>query len=140
MTTIGRQSLSAILVSPDTITARNSLRMLGVPSSHLLVCPGPLERVGIATVVLRLRRHHMVNVRRAVRPRTAFQVVVVEGVVEQLRLVQPGRTSRRQPGSPPTVTSGEVILGGLADVAGTTVMHQVDPFQPVVASSEMPQE
>ena len=44
-----------------------------------------------------------------------------------------------QTGPPPSVTSGKVVLGDLADVAGTAIVHQVDPVEPVVAPAEMPQ-
>ena len=40
------------LVSLDRKTARNSDRMLGIPLSHFVVGPSPLERVGVEPVVL----------------------------------------------------------------------------------------
>jgi hypothetical protein len=81
----------------------------------------------------------MFNVSPAARPRSAFQIAAVEGMIEQFRLVEPGCTGRRQTGTPPSVTSGEVVLGGLGDVARTAIVHQIDTVEPVVAPAETPQ-
>src|SRR4051812_32510064 len=79
----------------------------------------------------------MTDVSLAARPRSALQGAEVEGVIEQLRLVQPGGAGRRQSGAPPTVTGGEIVLRDLADVAGTAVMDQIDPPKPAVVPSEL---
>ena len=60
-------------------------------------------------------------------------------MIEQLRLIEPGRTGRRQTGTPPIATSGEVVLGGLGDVARTAIVHQIDTLEPMVMPAEMPQ-
>src|ERR1035438_9920031 len=111
--------------------------MVGVPSPHFRGRPGPLERMGVATVILRPRRHHMIDKSLAALPRPALQVPQAEGVVEQLRLVQPGGAGRCQLGSPPTLTGGEIILRDLAGMAGTAVMDQIDPPKPSVVPSEL---
>ncbi len=131
------QVASHNLLSLDTITARNSRSMVGEPSPHFLVGPGPLERMGVATVILRPRQHHMIDQSLAALPRPALQVSEAEHVVEQLRLVQPGGAGRRQSGSPPTVAGGEIILRDLARMAGTAVMDQIDPPKPAVVPSEL---
>src|SRR5271166_3174700 len=81
----------------------------------------------------------MLNISSATCPRSAFQIAATERMIEQLRLIEPGRTGRRQTGTPPSVTSGEVVLGSLGDVARTAIVHQIDTFEPVVAPAEMPQ-
>src|SRR3954454_256215 len=95
-----------------------------IPYSHFLVRPSPLERMGVAPVVLRPRRHHVIDVSRAALPRPALQVPEAEGVIEQLRLVQPGGTGRRQSGSPPTATGSEIVRRGLPNVAGAAVVDE----------------
>jgi hypothetical protein len=60
-------------------------------------------------------------------------------MIEQLRLIEPGRTGRRQARMPPSVTSGEVVLGGLGDVARTAIVLQIDTIELAVAPVEMPQ-
>ena len=125
------------LVSSDAKPARNSLGMFGEPLSHFRGRPGPLERMGVPTVVLRPRGHHMSDERLTTRPRPALQVTEVEGMIQQLRLVQPGGAGRRQAGVPPTVTGGEILLGGPARMAGAAIMDQVDPPKPAVVPSEL---
>ena len=56
------------LVCADRKTARNSGGVLHEPPSHVLVGPGPLERVRIAIVVLRPRRHYVIDVAGTARP------------------------------------------------------------------------
>ena len=53
------------------------------------------------------------------RPRPAPQVVVAEGVVEDLGLVEPGRMGRCEPGTPPTMTGPEVVSCQPGGVAGS---------------------
>ncbi len=79
----------------------------------------------------------MIDVSRAGFPRTTLQIPEVEDVIEQLRLVQPGGMSRCQSGSPPTATGSEILPRGLADVAGSTVVDQVNPSKATVAPSEL---
>ena len=81
----------------------------------------------------------MLNLSRAARPRSTFQIAAIEHMIEQLRLVEPGCTGRRQAGTPPSVTSGEVVLDELGDVAGTAIVHQVDSIKPAVAPAEISQ-
>jgi hypothetical protein len=79
----------------------------------------------------------MINVCRAAFPRPALQVPEVEGVIEQLSLVQPGGMSWRQTGVPPTATGSEILRRRLADVAGTAVMDQVNPPKATAVLSEL---
>ena len=110
--------------------------MLSVPSSHLLIRPSPLERVGVPLVVLLPGRHHVIDVFRAAFPGSALQVPAVKRVIEQFSLVEPGGTSGRQPGSPPSPTGTKILPRGMAVVAGTAVMDQVDSPKASVVPSE----
>src|SRR6185312_1030587 len=106
------------------------------PLPHFLIRPSPLERMGVSLIVLRPGQHHVIDVSDAALPRPALQVPAVEGVIQQLSLVQPGGARWRQSGSPPTATSSEIVPRGVADVAGATVMDQVNRPKTTVVPSE----
>src|SRR5437763_2760236 len=103
-----------LLVSLNISKKRNSEDVLVVPETHFLIRPRPLEGMGVKPVVLRPRGHHMVDVLPTTGPRTALQVAIAEGMVEQLPLIQPRGVGRRQPGTPPALAAGEIVgrLGG----------------------------
>src|SRR4051812_47354593 len=88
-------------------------------------------------VVLGPRRQDMINEGFAARPRSVLQIAELEGMIEQLCLVQPRGAGRRQAGMPPTASVGEVIPGDPARMTGTTVMDQIDPPKPAVVPSEL---
>ncbi len=60
-------------------------------------------------------------------------------MIEQLRLIEPGRAGQRQARTKPSVTSGEVVPRGLGDVARTSIVYQIDALEPVVAPAKIPQ-
>ena len=96
--------------------------MFGEPATHFLIGPGPLERVGVVPVVLRPGGGDVGDVLPTVRPRTSLQITPVEGVVQQLRLVQPGGVRRGQPGPPPPLAPGDVGRRVPGDMAGPAVV------------------
>src|SRR5437764_9794348 len=98
--------------------------MAGKPLTHLLVGPGPLEGVGVAMVVLRPGSRHMGLELLLAPPRRPLQVIVLECVDEDFRLVQPGGVCRRVPGPPPTATLGEELPGVARYVARPAVLDQ----------------
>ena len=59
-------------------------------------------------------------------PGRSFQVVVLERMDEDLRLVQPGSIGRRIPGSPPALAPGEILSRVACDVARSAVLDQED--------------
>jgi hypothetical protein len=63
--------------------------MFGIPLSHPLVRPSPLEWVSIQSIVLVGCGHHMVNELPAIFPRAASKVVETEIADQQLRLIEP---------------------------------------------------
>src|SRR5262249_54082340 len=98
-----------------------------------------LERMSVPPVVLQPGRRYVIAVSRAAFPRSSLEVPEVEGVIEQLSLVQPGGMSWRQSGSPPATTRSEILAGGVADVAGTAVMDQVNPPKATVVPPKLHQ-
>src|SRR5512133_4014939 len=70
------------------------------------------------------------------RPRPTPQVMVAEGVIEQLGLVEPRGVGGREPGTPPTPTGPEVILGHPGGVAGVAILDQVHTPQVVMPMPE----
>ena len=69
-------------------------------------------------------------------PRPAPQVVVAEGIVEDLGLIEPGRMGRSEPGTPPPATGSDVLLRQPGGVAGIAVVNQVHTPQVVMAMPE----
>src|SRR6188472_113198 len=99
--------------------------MFAEPSAHLLIRPRPFDRMGIALVVLRPRGGNMGDELLPIPPRSSPQIVVAEGVVEDLGLVEPGRMGRCEPGTPPPATGPQILLRELCRVAGVAVVNQV---------------
>src|SRR5882724_4283652 len=86
-----QSKIDGILVSPARKPALKSGCMFGEPLTHLVVGPGPLEGMGIAMVVLRPGSHDVGLEFLLALPRPPFQVVVLEGMDQDLCLVQPRR-------------------------------------------------
>ena len=78
----------------------------------------------------------MSDVLLATRPRSPVQIAAPEGVVEQLRLVEPRGVGGGQPGPPPPLALGEVGRRVPGDVAGPAVVDQEDATQPPVPPPE----
>src|SRR3954468_15952909 len=125
------------LVSLARSGARNSATMSHEPASHLLVGPRPLERVGVPFVVLGPGVRDVADELLAVVPRASLQVAITEGVDQQLRLVEPRGSRRRQPGPPPAVTAVEILRRRPGDVARPAVVDQVDAPQTAVPAAEL---
>jgi hypothetical protein len=81
----------------------------------------------------------MLNISPATCPRPVLPIAATERMIEQLRLIEPGRAGWRQARTPPSVTSGEIVPRGLGDVARTSIVYQKDALEPVVAPAKMPQ-
>ena len=69
-------------------------------------------------------------------PRPSLQVVVAEGVVEDLGLVEPGRMGWCEPGTPPPATGPQILLREPCRVAGIAVVNQVHASQVMMATPE----
>src|SRR4051794_34662830 len=82
--------------------------MPGEPLTHFLIRPGPFKGVGISVVVFGPGGQHMGSELILALPRRPFQVIVLEGMDEDFRLVQPRGIGRGIPRLPPTLTTGEV--------------------------------
>src|SRR5271165_3164747 len=106
--------------------------MFGEPLTHLLIRPSPLKGMGIAMVVFGPGSQHMGLELLLAPPRRPFQVIVLEGVDEDFRLVQPRGIGRRIPRPPPTTTVGEIALGAGSNVTGATVLDQEGAAQLLV--------
>src|ERR1035438_10901338 len=98
--------------------------MFGKPLTHLLIRPSPLKGVGIAMVVFWPRSQHMGLEFFLALPGRPFQVIMLELMDEDFRLVQPRRIGRRIPRSPPPAAFGEVPFGGGRYVTRSTVLDQ----------------
>src|SRR5437879_9689524 len=106
------------------------------PLPHLLITPLPLKLVGVQPVVLRPRDVHVIDELRAASPRRAPQVAMTEGPDQQLRLVQPRRAHRREPGTPPAPAVLPEGGRGAGRVAGVAVLDQEDPLEAAMPAAE----
>src|SRR3954447_13029029 len=96
--------------------ALNSEGMFSEPGTHLLIGPGPFKGMGVPMVVFRPRRQDMRLKLLLTRPGRPFQVIVLERMDEDLRLVQPRRIGGRIPGPPPAPTLREILSRVACDV------------------------
>jgi len=69
-------------------------------------------------------------------PRPSPQVVVPEGIVEDLGLVEPGRMDQCKPATPPPATGPQILLREPCRVAGIAVVNQVHASQVMMATPE----
>ena len=99
--------------------ALNSRGMFSEPATHLLIRPGPFKGVGVPMVVFRPRSQDMRLELLLALPGRPFQVIVLERMDEDFRLVQPGGIGGRIPGFPPALTLSEIRsrAGWLCDSA-----------------------
>src|SRR5260370_1926201 len=103
--------------------------MFGEPLTHLLIGPGPLKRVSIAMVVFRPGSQHMGLELFLAFPRRSFQVIVLERMDEDFRLVQPRRIRRCIPRPPPLLTPGKVLPRTACYVARPSILDKEDALQ-----------
>src|SRR3954471_16138758 len=106
-----------MLVSPARKSALNSQGVFSEPGTHLLIRPGPFKGMGVPMVVFRPRSQDMRLELLLTLPGRPFQVIVLERMDENLRLVQPRRIGGRIPGSPPAPTPSEILPGVACYVA-----------------------
>jgi hypothetical protein len=133
---VGAGPTGLTLVSLAISNARNSSSMFRKPSAHLLIRPRPLKGMSVLFVVLRPRVGDMGDELLPTRPRPASQVVVAEGIVQDLCLVEPGGMGRGEPRTPPPPTRPEVVscpAGGMARIA---IVDQVHAPQVMMATPE----
>src|SRR6266487_4020064 len=104
--------------------------MLGEPLSHLLVGPGPLKWVGVASVVFRGGKQNMIDQLIPSDPGATFEVVIPKRFDQQLRLVQPRRMDRCESGPPPTLATRPILRCVAGRVAGVAILDQEYPLQP----------
>jgi len=69
-------------------------------------------------------------------PRPSPQVVVTEGIIEDLGLVEPGRMDRCEPGTPPPATGPQILLREPCCVTGIAVVDQVHASQVMMVTPE----
>src|SRR5437762_11704799 len=98
--------------------------MFGEPLTHLLIRPGPLKGVGIAMVVFGPGSQHMGLELLLALPRRPLQVIMLERMDEDFRLVQPRRIGGRIPRFPPGLTPGKVPLRAAGYVARPAILDQ----------------
>src|SRR5438067_3946879 len=103
--------------------------MFGEPLTHLLIRPGPLKGVGIAMVVFGPGSQHMGLELLLALPRRPFQVIVLERMDQDFRLIQPRRIGGRVPRSPPVLTPGKVRLRTPGYVTRPAILDQEDSSQ-----------
>src|SRR5439155_7767160 len=96
------------------------------PRTHLLIRPSPLKRMGVAVVVLGPGSQHMGLELLLALPGCPFQVIVLERMDEDFRLVQPRGVGWRIPRPPPATTFGEIASRAGGDVARPAVLDQED--------------
>src|SRR6516162_7655121 len=106
--------------------------MFSKPLPHLLIRPGPLKGVGIAAVVFGPGSQDMGLELFLALPGRPLQVIVLEGMDEDFRLVQPRRIGGRIPSSPPALTLGEILSRAACNVAGPAILNQEGPAELLV--------
>src|SRR5438105_7991299 len=100
--------------------------MFGEPLTHLLIRPGPLKGVGIAMVVFGPGSQYMGLELLLALPRRSFQVIMLERMDEDFRLVQPRRIRRCIPRPPPPLTPGNVLPRAACYVARPSILDEED--------------
>lgn len=95
------------------------------PAVHFLVGLRPLERVGVPFVVLGPGVRDMPDKLFPVLPRASLQIAVAESMDQQVCLVEPRGSCRRQAGSSPVVTTVEVLRRRPGGVAWPAVVDRV---------------
>src|SRR5512135_2163337 len=100
--------------------------MFSKPGTHLLIGPGPFKGMGVPMVVFWPRSQDMRLELLLILPGRPFQVIVLERMDEDFRLVQPRRIGGRIPGPPPALTPSEILSRVACDVTRPTVLDQED--------------
>ena len=75
--------------------------MFSKPSTHVVIRPGPIERMGIELVIFRPSGLNMIDQRLTAIAGVALQVMVTERIIEQFGLIEPGGMDRCEARSPP---------------------------------------
>src|SRR5262245_50771176 len=114
------------LVSPARKPALNSPGMFREPGTHPLIGPGPFKRMGVPMVIFWPRSQDVRLELVLTLPGLSFQVVVLERMDEDLRLVQPGSIGGRIPGSPPALIAREILSRVACNVTRSAVLDQED--------------
>src|SRR4051812_9157416 len=112
------------LVSPARKPALNSQGMFSEPGTHLLISPGPFKGMGVPMVVFWPRSQDMRLELLLTLPGHPFQVIMLERMDENFRLVQPRRIGGRIPGSPPALTPGKILSRVACYVTCPAVLDQ----------------
>src|SRR2546426_4141343 len=100
--------------------------MFGEPLTQLLIRPGPLKEVGIAMVVFGPGSLDMGLELLRTLPGLPFQVIMLERMDKDFRLVQPRRIGGRVPRFPPGLPPGKVPLRAAGYVARPAILDQED--------------
>jgi len=95
------------LVSLARKPALNSGGMFCEPLTHLLIGPSPFKGVGVAVVVFGPGSQNMGLKLYLALPRRPFQVIMLERMDEDFRLVQPRGIGGRVPRFPPARLSAK---------------------------------
>src|SRR5438105_264124 len=119
-------ALFCVLMLSARKLALNSWGVFGKPGSHLLVGPGPFKGMGVAVVVFGPRGRDVGLELLPALPRRPCQVVVLERVDEDLRLVQPRGVGGGISGPPPAPAPGEITARAARDMTGAAVLDQED--------------
>src|SRR5512135_2363842 len=91
--TYAKVSGNELLVSPARKLALNSQGMFSEPGTHLLIGPSPFKGMGVPMVVFGPRSQDMRLELLLTLPGRPFQVIVLERMDEDFRLVQPRRVA-----------------------------------------------
>src|ERR1700710_79584 len=100
--------------------------MISEPLTHLLIRPGPFERMGIPAVVFGPGSQHVSLEPLLGLPGRPLQVIVFGTVDEDLRLAQPRGVGRRKPRPPPPLTISKVLPRATRHVACPAILDQGD--------------
>ena len=103
--------------------------MFAKPLPHFVIGPGPLDGLGISTIIFWPGRQHMVDKLLPALLRTAVQIMMAEVMNADLCLVQPRGMCGRIAGTPPVGVVSPIVMCGSSGMAGITILNQKHALQ-----------
>lgn len=92
-------------------SARNSVSMFFEPLAHFVISPGPLDRFGVTLIVFGPRYQDVLNEVVTTVPRLALEVIMAEGMDQNLSLIEPRRVDWSRARTPPGSAVSKIVPG-----------------------------
>ena len=111
------------------LNIRNSPCMFAEPLPHFMISPGPLDGLGISTIIFWPGRQYMVDKLVPALPRVPVQIMMPEIMNTDLRLVQPRGMCGSIAGTPPPGVLCPIAVCSTGGMAGITILNQEHALQ-----------